>query len=80
MSALGDEVPTLDVKGLSEKEADLQEMAKQIKETFTNTGFIGITNHNIPIQVVSMLVPDRQFKTGYSVAMYFSSVFDYAVT
>ena len=39
MSSLN-EIPILDVKGLTEKEEDLQELAAQIKDTFTNIGFI----------------------------------------
>ena len=47
------EIPIIDVKGLSEKEEDLQEFAARIRKVFTSIGFIGICNHNIQPKVVS---------------------------
>ena len=52
MSDSVDEIPILDIKGLTEKEEDLQHLAAQIKDAFTNIGFIGIKNHNISAEVV----------------------------
>ena len=51
-----DEIPVIDVKGLSEKEEDLLELATQIKDAFTNTGFVAIVNHNIENNTVCMYV------------------------
>ena len=46
-------IPAIDIKGLTEKEEDLQQLAAQIKDAFTNIGFVAITNHNISKDVVS---------------------------
>ena len=45
-------IPIIDVKGLTEKEEDLQQLAAQIKDTFTNIGFVALINHNIQADVV----------------------------
>ena len=47
-------IPVIDVKGLTEKEEDLQQLAAQIKDAFTNIGFVAITNHNVSEDVVSI--------------------------
>ena len=47
------DVPVIDAKGLIEKEEDLQQLATQINDAFTNIGFVAITNHNISYAVVS---------------------------
>ena len=46
-------IPAIDVKGLTEKEEDLQQLAAQIKDALTNIGFVAMTNHNISKDVVS---------------------------
>ncbi len=49
-----DSIPVLDVLGLSEKEADLQSLAKQIKSALTQIGFVAIVNHNVSTETVSV--------------------------
>ena len=48
-------IPVIDVKGLTEKEEDLQQLAAQIKDAFINIGFVAITNHNVQASVVLQL-------------------------
>ena len=43
MGSLGD-IPVLNVKKLTENEEDLQLLAAQVKDAFSNIGFIAVTN------------------------------------
>ncbi len=52
MSSFVNEIPLLDIKGLSEKAEDLQEFAKHVKDAFSNIGFIAVSNHNISADLV----------------------------
>ncbi len=51
-----DEIPVLDVLGLSEEESDLQSLAQQIRTAFTQIGFVAIVNHNVSMETVSVTV------------------------
>lgn len=53
MSHLVQDIPVVDVKGLTEKEEDLLQLAAQIKNAFMNIGFVAIKNHNISKDIVS---------------------------
>ena len=48
-----DDIPILNVKKLTKKEEDLQELAAKLKDAFSNIGFVAITNHNISLESVS---------------------------
>ncbi len=50
------EIPVLDVLGLSEEESDLQSLAQQIRAAFTQIGFVAIVNHNVSMDTVSITV------------------------
>ena len=54
MTGSSDEIPILDIKGLSDKEEDLQEFAAKIRSSFTEIGFVGIRNHNISVEMVGL--------------------------
>ena len=49
-----DEIPILDIKGLSDKEEDLQEFAAKIRSSFIEIGFVGLRNHNISVAMVGL--------------------------
>ena len=49
-----DEISILDIKGLSDKEEDLQEFAAKIRSSFTEIGFEGLRNHNISVEMVGL--------------------------
>lgn len=53
MSTFVNEIPVIDVKGLSSNEEDLKQFVAQIKDAFMNIGFVAITNHNVSEDVVS---------------------------
>ena len=56
-----DDIPILNVKKLTKKEEDLQELATKLKDAFSNIGFVAITNHNISLDSVS-----TSFKSKHS--------------
>ena len=49
-----DEIPILDIKGLSDKEEDLQEFAAKIRSSFTEIGVVGLRNHNSSVSMVGL--------------------------
>ncbi len=50
--ATKEEIPTLDLKGLTQNEDDLQSLARAVREAFVNIGFVAVRNHNISSDLV----------------------------
>ena len=59
-----DDIPTLNVKKLTEKEEELQELAAKLKDAFSNIGFVAITNHNISLESVSTSIQTNVTNTS----------------
>ena len=45
-------IPVVDVKGLTRKDEDQRHLAGQIRDAFANIGFVALTNHNISTDTV----------------------------
>ena len=52
MNKTSDDIPVVDVKGLTGKKEEQRHLAVKIKDAFTNTGFVALTNHNISTDAV----------------------------
>ena len=52
MNKTSDNIPVIDVKGLTSKDEDQKHMAAQIRDAFENIGFVALTNHNISADAV----------------------------
>ena len=52
MNKTSDNIPVVDVKGLTGNDEDKKYMAVGIRDAFTNIGFVVLTNHNISTEAV----------------------------
>ena len=62
-------IPVLDVKRMTDDPDEMQKLAAELHQAFTNVGFVGIANHGVPQQLVShcfcqIRLPAQLFLSG----------------
>ena len=52
MNKTSDNIPVVDVKGLTGEDEEQRHLAAQIRDAFANIGFVALNNHNISTDAV----------------------------